>query len=555
MGLSTALFTGVSGLNINGTGLSVIGDNIANTNTTGFKSSRAAFGDILSSSLGGSSSFQIGRGGALQAVQQQFTQGTLETTSSPLDLAIEGDGFFIVKDPNGAQFYTRAGQFKLDKSGDIVNPEGNRLQGYLTQQGGVLGTINVSSLNSPANDTSAVTISANVSSGTNVRHVVTSGESFYLDVTNNVFHAAWNAGATVPVTLTAQAGITGAALAADVETQLNAALGLGAGTITVGYTASNTFTFTVPAGNTLNLHFENAAGTAEQLLGFQSSLLSIAGGGGPVGSNDTSAIGFDPASPVNTSDFSTSITTYDSLGNSHLITVYFRKTGEAGPISFPASATGNRWDWYALVPSSDSSSGSTYVAAHGVLEFDTTGKLVNDTQGAGWANDFDFSGGVTQDQQINFNFGTALNSGGSGLDGTTQFGTPNSVLFQSQDGYTAGSLQSLIVNQNGAMTGVFTNGQTQKVADVALARFIAPTELTKSGRNLYTESNGSGVPIIGTAGTSGRGRIFANSLEASNVDLADEFVKMIAMQRGFQANTKVITAADELLTELGNIKR
>jgi flagellar hook protein FlgE len=105
------------------------------------------------------------------------------------------------------------------------------------------------------------------------------------------------------------------------------------------------------------------------------------------------------------------------------------------------------------------------------------------------------------------------------------------------------------------MTGIFTNGQTLKVADVALARFIAPTVLTKLGRNLFAESSESGSPIIGTAGTAGRGRIFANSLEASNVDLADEFVKMIAAQRGFQANTRVITTTDDLLTELMMIRR
>ncbi|MEW5744009.1 MAG: flagellar hook protein FlgE [Nitrospirota bacterium] len=554
MGLSTALFTGVSGLNINGTGLSVVGDNIANTNTTGFKGSRAAFGDILSSSLGGGSSFQIGRGAALQAVQTNFTQGTLETTSNPLDLAIEGDGFFIVRDQNGAQFYTRAGQFKLDKSGDIVNPEGLRLQGYLSQQGGVLGTINVSSLNSPANDTSAITISANLSSGTHIKRLAPSTENFYIDNTNQTIVYDEVAGGAGIVTTIAPGSYTGAQLANQIKIALEAAAvgKTNTNTYTVNYVpASNTFSIQNDLGgsHTINFRWDNVQTTAEHVLGFSSTALDAVAVGATLPS-DFAAIGFDPAQATNTSDFSTSITTYDSLGNSHLITVYFRKTGESTVIT--GGGTGNRWDWYAVVPSTDATSGVSTVAAHGSLEFDTTGKLVSDSQGI---NDFDFAGGVTQSQLISFNFGTSLGEGGSGLDGTTQFGTPNSVLFQSQDGYTAGSLQSLIVAQNGAMTGVFTNGQTQKVADVALARFIAPTELTKTGRNLFTESNGSGVPIIGTAGTSGRGRIFANSLEASNVDLADEFVKMIAMQRGFQANTKVISATDELLTELGNIKR
>ena len=132
MGIMSSLFTGVSGLSANGMSLSVIGDNIANANTTGFKGSRGSFGDILSQSLGGSSSFQIGRGVNLQGVQGMFTQGTIETTANPLDLAIEGDGFFIVQSPEGGNFYTRAGQFKIDKDGNIINPDGMLLQGYLT---------------------------------------------------------------------------------------------------------------------------------------------------------------------------------------------------------------------------------------------------------------------------------------------------------------------------------------------------------------------------------------------------------------------------------------
>jgi flagellar hook protein FlgE len=299
-------------------------------------------------------------------------------------------------------------------------------------------------------------------------------------------------------------------LAAAIDTALEAGNDPAhpANSYTVAYSpATRTFTITNNSGVAVDFLWENAATTAEQILGFTAT---------------------NHAAVANAAS-----TTSDNVSG-----------GE-----------GNRWHWYAVAPGADSTSGQIQVGAVGTIEFDTGGKLVQYTQGF---NSFNFEGGVTQLQQISFDFANGAQGtlgGGSGLTGTTQFGTSSSVLFQSQDGYTAGSLQSLIVNQNGSMTGVFTNGQTLKVADVALARFIAPTELTKAGRNLYTESNGSGVAIIGTAATSGRGRIFANSLEASNVDLAEEFVKMIAMQRGFQGNTKVISAADELLTELGNIKR
>ncbi len=556
MGLSTALYTGVSGLNANGTDLSVIGNDLANTNTVGYKGGRASFADILSSSAGGGSTMSVGRGVNLQAVTTQFTQGTLQTTSNALDLAIEGDGFFIVREASGAQYYTRAGQYKLDKSGDIVNPEGLNLQGYLTQQGGVLGTINVSSLNSPPLKTANVTVSANLNSATAVNDPTTA-TTFTLNSANN--QVVING-----TTYTLGAGTySGSGLAAAFNAVVPA------GVATMSYTgndaapsAANEYKFKITntSGAGLPVNLSSVNFTAASMLGFPGVDYTIPAAG--TYSSLFRQSGFDPLNATNTSDFSTSITVYDSLGNSHLINVYFRKVEQGGLLINPsgASTTGNRWLYWAVVPQTDSvvpapPNNRLQVGGAGYLEFDTSGKLVFDSNGTSEYTSFNFLGGVTQAQSIAFNFGQSLLAGGSGLSGTTQFGNPNSVLFQNQDGYTAGSLQSLLVDQNGAMTGVFTNGQTSKVADVALARFIAPTELTKSGRNLYNESSKSGSAIIGTASTSGRGRIFANSLEASNVDIAEAFVKMIAAQRGFQANTKVISATDELLQELENIKR
>lgn len=427
MGLMTSLFTGISGLTANGTGLSVTGDNIANSNTVGFKASRPVFADVLSQSLGGGSALQIGRGVTMQAVQQMFNQGTFETTSNGLDMAIEGDGFFMVRENAGANFFSRAGQFSMDKDGYIVNPEGLQLQGYLLSQGGQLGSINVASINSPPQLTTSASISANLDSRA-----------------------------------------------------------------------------TIPAA-------------------------------------------FDVNSPDTTSNFSTSMTVYDSLGNGHLLSVYFRKDIEA-----PA---GNTWEWFAVVPGFDTLSGNPEIQADGSLQFDTSGALSLESAVNYPLGGFNFSGGVAQNQVIGFDFGVSLAEGGNGLDGTTQFGSPSSVLFQNQDGFTAGSLSNLLVDQDGIITGVFTNGQTRDIAQVALAKFTAPTALAKMGRNLYSESSASGQAIIGAPGTSGRGRVFASSLEMSNVDLAEEFVKMISYQRGFQANARVITSTDDLLSELMSISR
>ncbi|RJQ45446.1 MAG: flagellar hook protein FlgE [Nitrospiraceae bacterium] len=424
----TSLFTAVSGMNANGTALSVIGDNVANMNTTAFKSSRASFGDILSQSMGTS---QVGRGVSVSAVTPTFTQGSFENTANVLDMAVDGDGLFIVSDASGT-FYTRAGQFTLDKEGYIVNPNAMRLQGYLFSASGTsagLGDINLSTLNSSPNATADVSISANLDS---------------------------------------RASIPGA---------------------------------------------------------------------------------FDINDPNNTSNFSSSITVYDSLGNGHVVNIYFRKDAE--------TATGNTWEWFAAVNASDSLSGSTEVQAQGTLDFDNNGAL--DTESAITyplaSGGFDFTGGAAAGQAINFEFGTSITEGGTGLDGATQFGSASATIFQSQDGYSSGSLRSITIDQDGTMTGIFTNGQTRAVGQVALAKFIAPTELTKMGRNLFAESTNSGQPVISVPGTSGTGQILSNTLELSNVDLAEEFVKMIISQRGFQANSRIVSTSDELMAELVNLKR
>lgn len=569
MGMLTSLFTGVSGLSANGQGLSVVGDNIANSNTVGFKGSRTVFADILSSSLGGGSAFQVGRGAFIQNVQAVFGQGTLETSSNPLDMAIEGDGFFILKDVSGAQYYTRAGQFTLDKDGNIVNPEGLLLQGKLLTgtQAGQVSTINVASLNSPPNQTSSVEIAANLNSATTAKDPLSgTADSFTIDASNQTIK--FQIGGTTYTANIATGTYDGAGLATAVQNALNGATGLPAADqdFVVTYTPGADgrppkfiIDTSGDAGGGGAVNFiplwGDSSTTAEQILGFRSITPSAAG---TTFTADYVATGFDPNKASATSDFSTSITIYDSLGYGHLVTVYFRKTAESVDLDGGGTetTTGNRWHWYALVQAADSTQGQIQVGGQGYIEFDTDGRLVRDVQQYGVSpGAFDFTGGVTQAQAISFDFGTGTAAGGSGRDKTTQYGSANSVIFQTQDGYASGSLKSLTVDNTGTMVGAFTNGQTLKIAEIYLARFIAPTMLTKQGRNLFTESAASGSPIIGSPNTSGRGRVMASSLETSNVDLAEEFVRMIAFQRGFQANTRVITTTDDMLTELMQLKR
>lgn len=428
MGILGSMFTGVSGLATNGLALSIIGDNIANTNTSGYKGSRAVFADVLSQTSAGGSAMQIGRGSQMLGVQQLFTQGTFETTANPLDMGIDGDGFFVIKEVGGGTFYTRAGQYLLDKEGYVVSPQGLRLQGYLYNDAGnptgAIGDINVATVNSNPNDTNEMNIQVNLDS----RSIPPSG--------------TWTVNPT-----------TGAA----------------------------------------------------------------------------------PGSY----NFQTNITIYDSLGNAHPVGVYFIRTTTPG-------------QWQARVVADLGTPGNPAYAEVGgspiTLTFNTSGQLTSPLTASSISFNWAPGWGAQVPHNVDLYFGYAGNN-------STQYGSPSTTIFQTQDGWTSGSLRALTVGQDGILSGVFTNGQVKNIAQVVIAKFTNPSGLTRMGRNMFAESSESGQPAIGAPATSGRGKILANSLEMSNIDLADEFVKMIAAQRGFQANTRVITTSDGLLGEIMNIVR
>lgn len=249
---------------------------------------------------------------------------------------------------------------------------------------------------------------------------------------------------------------------------------------------------------------------------------------------------FDPANPATTSNFSTSTTVYDSLGKAHQVDVYFKKTAAGA------------WEYHALTDGGGVQGGTAGTAseiANGTLTFDTSGRLTATTQ-AGTFNPL----GAVQPQALTFNFGTGT-AAAPGTDGVTQFANKSEASFINQDGFTSGQLASVAIDPDGQVVGTFTNGQTRALGAVALANFQAPDELSRIGGNLFSNTPGSGQPTVGRAGTGGRGAIIAGALEQSNVDLSGEFVRMIAAQRGFQANSKTISTADQLLAELIQLKR
>jgi len=247
--------------------------------------------------------------------------------------------------------------------------------------------------------------------------------------------------------------------------------------------------------------------------------------------------GFDITSPANTSNYATSLQVFDSMGETHLLTNYFVKRD---PTIDPRT-----WDVYTVVDSTELTTpgpDSLTQVGTGTLVFDTSGNLTTPVTITTNAGDLDWVNGAAQAQQIAFNMLT------------TQYASDSLINSQSQNGYAPGTLTKLEIDSDGIITGFYSNGEPRQLAQIALASFNNPGGLTKRGNNLYSESTVSGPPSIGTVG-SYVGKIFTNSLEHSNVDLAQEFVKMITIQRGFQANSKIITTTDEMLNDLINLKR
>ena len=413
-----SLFAGISGLNANATAMTVVGDNIANVNTTAFKSNRFSFANILSQSLGGSGGNDIGRGVDFYGTTALWSQGSLENTSNPTDMAINGRGFFMVNDNNAATFYTRAGEFTFDNNGDLRNPDGYILQGYQvtgTAPNGSLILGNIGDISIPGSSVSP------------------------------------------PQTTTT--------MSVDVNVDSGAAIG------------------------------------------------------------DT---------------YNTSITVYDTLGNSIPLTLTFEKIVGGG--------TGREWQVTGTVPASVNGTGTVGIT-NNVLTFDNLGNLNGGTDPSVTITGL-VSGAA--DVTINWDIFDAASATNGDI---TQYAAPSTTTFQTQDGYPAGSLRSVAIDEAGVVTGSYSNGQLTPLFQVALVDFPSLHGLTKLGHNLYAESLDSGQPLPGIPGSGTLGSISPSALEMSNVDLAQEFVKMITTQRAFQANSRVITTSDEVLTELINIKR
>ena len=241
---------------------------------------------------------------------------------------------------------------------------------------------------------------------------------------------------------------------------------------------------------------------------------------------------------MNAATHTTSMDIFDSLGAKHTLTLHFRKWETSTSPDKPTI-----WKWYAEVPPP----ASLDQPAYGEIKFNPDGSL----------NSFDPpslifnpNNGANPGQAIHLDLGSI-----GGFDGITSFEAPSSTSGQTQDGYPGGDLEQLVVDQTGTIIGVFTNGRSYSLAQVALAKFVNNEGLMNEGGTLFSASPNSGDPIIGTAGTGGRGSITPSALEMSNVDLSRSLTQLIVIQRGFQANSKTITTSDQMLNTLLQLKQ
>ena len=521
----SSLYSGISGLLSNSDALDVISNNISNVNTVGFKSQTAQFEDVLYQTItGASGTSQVGRGSALESVSTDFSQGSFETTNSATDLAIGGQGFFIVqKSGDQTDYYTRAGSFSLDKNGDLIDAAGDFVQGKAIDQDtgtafGVDGNIVISQQPSNPKETANIDMVVNLDAS-----------------------SAWVGGFTV----TSGSGVSSAGAASGdypatgaYTISVGATITLGSGA--VGYAATLTtasgaaYSVSLPSsGNVADLQTNGGLDT-----GLDLTLGTLATGG----VTSFALTGFNASSPSTTSNYSSSVTVYDSLGTGHVVTAYFQKTGYD-----PTSQT-STWNWYAVPQTGDFIAGSPPAPnyATGTLTFNANGVLTSG--GTPQQITFNFAG-AQAGQQINLVLGS-----GSGEGATTQYSSSSNTVYQSQDGYPPGVLQSISVNQSGIISGSYDNGQILKLYQLDLANFNDPQGLERDGGNLYSATLVSGVAYTSAPGQGGMGKISSNSLEESNVDLATQFSEMIVAQSGYEANSKVITTTDEILQTLMNMK-
>jgi flagellar hook protein FlgE len=562
--MTYALSSGVTGLQANQKMLDIAGNNLANLNTTAFKASRVTFGELLSQTVdqgsqptdrvGGTNPEQVGSGVGVAAITPDTGQGSIVNTGNPLDLAIEGAGYFAVSD--GEQYlYTRAGAFGVDAAGHLVDPaSGYRVQriGLTGEADGfqVAGDSNIRvpyDVALPAKATSQITVSGNLSSdATDVARaqVVASNVQYTYD------------GGREPTDSTEldQLDQFSGGSASDGQ------LGTGqTGTLTIsgfnpdGSALSQGLSFTVSGSTTL--------GDLVQHLNtnvLDGATASLANGRIRITDNETGysrsdiSLSYSGAGDLKTPSYfelttvggeevkNINIAVYDSQGGKHVLSAALVRTN-----------TINTWDMVLMSVTGDVNSISPDNRRVNDLSFNAqTGAFtgIPTTEAAQFVIAFE------HDMQHPQTVGLSLGTAGS-FDGLTQFAGNSTAVAREQDGYAAGDLSAVSVDNEGVLIGAFTNGIKKDIATLQVSLFNNPAGLLNAGGGYFTTSANSGAAVATQAMRSGAGTIHGGALEKSNADVATEFVNMIQAQNGFQANARTIRVATEILTELTNLIR
>ena len=580
MASTSSLFIGLSGLNANSRNIDVIGNNIANVNTNGFKSGRLNFANSLSrtvsegsspgTSVGGSNPTQFGQGVTVAGTQRNMSNGTPNGTGDSRDLAIEGNGFFIVQSGED-DFYTRVGSFRTDRDDFLTSVTGDYVLGYPADENFQIQPGQLEPLSIPlgsltiAEATTQVNMSGNLNaSGT----VGTIGSEHTLQGTSGAGFSLI-AGATTPTT--APNVLEPTSLLTEIETPVSPGSGtplftagqtiridgVEKGTQLIGATG-----FLVEAASTVqdymdfitdSLGLQTTIGTNPDgsqpgvSLDTTTGVLSVIGNTGSSNSitmtgedirvfNADGSLSSQPFLVNQVSEGSgeavkTAFTVFDSLGTPLRVDVSM--------VLESKSNTGTTWRYYAESP--DDTMGGPAIGT-GTVQFDNFGKIVGpetvtvvlDRDGTGAASPLTFD--------INFN---------SDGDQVTSLTDSESSLFSTfQDGVPIGTLNSYAVGGDGRISGTFSNGLIRTLGQVAVASFTVPEGLVELEQNLYRPGPNSGPAIISEPTQLGTGRVVSGALETSNVDLGQEFISLILASTGYSASARVIRTSDELIQQL-----
>ncbi len=431
------LFSGRSGLASHGTAIAVVGDNISNSSTIGYKSSRAEFQDLIAG--GQTAGKVVGSGSTTSAVSTIFEQGTLEFTNRPLDLAIDGNGFFVVAD-GAERFYTRAGNFKINASGYIVNQADKAVLGFPANGTGSLEPINVNTVSQNSVSTTQVAVAGNLNASEPVM-----GGGIPDGIPAGVDPSTFTVG---------QQGVTYA--------DLNAA-----------------------------------------------------------------------------SAFSTVAQVFDSLGASHTVTFFAFRTA------------GNEYTVRGYVNSEEVDTAGSVTGRPRLLTDDLTtpnGDILLQFNGDGTLA----TGSSSPQLTVNIPWSNGADASPVDLDlsSFTQYSGSSNILSIQQDGQGVGTVTSVDIESNGQIFARLSNGQAAVIGTIGMVNFANPEGLTRIGSNLLQQSSASGEPVVGRAESGTFGSIESGRIELSTVDIANEFVKLITLQRGFQANSRIITTINQLLNDI-----